>query len=242
MPIFLSISVLFVLALLIWLLQDLWQGRAHRQRHQAWAVEAAAWNGRAQRWSQFAQALQAGEVGGPLVPPPLPAEPPAPPIPGPGSGAQVPLAVIITALTGLVGAGGKIYLDSQAKALAAKTAVADSLLKQVQEWQSLETELFQYDLASWGRVRDHVAPPPGPGFVVTNPPHGVRLSRGSDLRNLYAKLGQMLRARCTGWRVALLCPGPRLWSASGLLLEPRLRLLHGGVRLMLVTGVVPAGA
>lgn len=166
MPIFLSISVLFVLALLIWLLQDLWQGRAHRQRHQAWAVEAAAWNGRAQRWSQFAQALQAGEVGGPLVPPPLPAEPPAPPIPGPGSGAQVPLAVIITALTGLVGAGGKIYLDSQAKALAAKTAVADSLLKQVQEWQSLETELFQYDLASWGRVRDHVAPPPGPGLTI----------------------------------------------------------------------------
>lgn len=98
------------------------------------------------------------------------------------------------------------------------------------------------DLALSQRTVSDVAPPPGPGFVVTNPPHGVRLSRGSDLRNLYAKLGQMLRARCPGWHVALLCPGPRLWSASGLLLEPRLRLLHGGVRLMLVTGVVPVGA
>jgi len=98
------------------------------------------------------------------------------------------------------------------------------------------------DLALSQRTLSDVVPPPGPGFVVTNPPHGVRLSRGRDLRDLYAKLGQVLRARCPGWRVALLCPGPRLWSASGLALEPRLRVLHGGLRLTLVTGVVPLAA
>lgn len=97
------------------------------------------------------------------------------------------------------------------------------------------------DLALSQRTLSDVSPPAGPGFVVTNPPHGVRLSRSGDLRDLYAKLGQVLRRRCPGWRVALLSPGPRLWNATGLALEPRLRLLHGGLRLTLVTGVVPEG-
>jgi len=82
----------------------------------------------------------------------------------------------------------------------------------------------------------------GPGWVVTNPPHGVRLARSGDLRNLYARLGQVLRERCAGWNVALLSPGPRLYRASGLPLEHRAWLLHGGLRLALVTGRVPEGS
>jgi putative N6-adenine-specific DNA methylase len=98
------------------------------------------------------------------------------------------------------------------------------------------------DLALSQRTLSDVAPPAGPGFVVTNPPHGVRLSRGRDLRDLYARFGAVMRARCPGWHVALLSPGPRLWNATGLALEPRLRVLHGGLRLALVTGVVPVSA
>jgi putative N6-adenine-specific DNA methylase len=89
------------------------------------------------------------------------------------------------------------------------------------------------------RALSDAAPPAGPGLVLTNPPHGVRLARGRDLRDLYARLGQVLRARCPGWRVALLSPGPRLWGATGLRLEPRLSVLHGGLRLALATGTVP---
>ncbi len=98
------------------------------------------------------------------------------------------------------------------------------------------------DITLSQRTLSDVRPPPRPGFVVTNPPHGVRLSRGADLRDLYAKLGQVLRVRCPGWHVALLCPGPGLWNAAGLAFEPRLRIRHGGLGLTLVTAAVPGAA
>ena len=39
-----------------------------------------------------------------------------------------------------------------------------------------------------------VTPPGGPGWVVTNPPYGLRVGANRDLRNLYAQLGNVLRA------------------------------------------------
>ncbi len=98
------------------------------------------------------------------------------------------------------------------------------------------------DLEISQRPLSALAVPAGPGWIVTNPPHGVRLSGRGDLRNLYARLGQVLRARCGGWHVALLSPGARLFEAAGLPLEPQRELLHGGLRLSLVTGRVPEGA
>lgn len=98
------------------------------------------------------------------------------------------------------------------------------------------------DLTITQRALSELEPPAGRGWLVTNPPHGVRLSRGRDLRDLYARLGQLLRARCPGWRVALLSPGPRLHSALGIPLEPALQLLQGGLRLSVMTGAVPDGA
>jgi putative N6-adenine-specific DNA methylase len=95
------------------------------------------------------------------------------------------------------------------------------------------------DLSISQRSLSKLEPPAGCGWLVTNPPHGVRLSRGRDLRDLYARLGQVLRARCPGWRVALLSPGARLHAAVGFPLEPALQLLHGGLRLSVMTGAVP---
>jgi putative N6-adenine-specific DNA methylase len=37
-------------------------------------------------------------------------------------------------------------------------------------------------------------PPAGPGWLVANPPYGVRLGKTGDLRDLYAQLGKVLRA------------------------------------------------
>jgi 23S rRNA G2445 N2-methylase RlmL len=74
---------------------------------------------------------------------------------------------------------------------------------------------------------------------VTKPPHGVRLSGRGDLRNLYARFGATLRARCPGWQVALLASHASLRAASGLPLEPRLQLASGGLRLTLFAGRVP---
>ncbi len=86
------------------------------------------------------------------------------------------------------------------------------------------------------QVVSDLAPPPGPGWVVTNPPYGLRLSEQGDLRNLYARFGQVLRQRCAGWWVAVLTSDPRLEHALGLEFDERRRmaLVNGGVRVHLV--------
>lgn len=82
-------------------------------------------------------------------------------------------------------------------------------------------------------------PPEGRGWIVSNPPYGVRLARSGDLRDLYASFGAVLRKRCAGWRVALLVADRRLLHASGLPLEVQASWRNGGLRVEVVTGVVP---
>lgn len=82
----------------------------------------------------------------------------------------------------------------------------------------------------------HLQPPPGPpGFIITNPPYGVRVSEREDVRNLYAAFGQILRERFTGWRVAFLCSEDGLAHATGLPLNPNqaTALVNGGLRVKL---------
>jgi len=85
-------------------------------------------------------------------------------------------------------------------------------------------------------------PPPGPGVIVTNPPYGVRVGRSRDLRDLYARLGQVLRRRCPGWRVALLSARAELAAQTKLDLSTALSTTNGGLRVRLLTGSVPAAA
>ncbi len=68
-----------------------------------------------------------------------------------------------------------------------------------------------------------------PGAVVTNPPYGRRLSRGTDLRALYARFGSVLRDRFPGWRVAFLTSDPALAGQTGLELSRTLRFKNGGI-------------
>ncbi len=42
------------------------------------------------------------------------------------------------------------------------------------------------------------------GSLVANPPYGVRVGESKSLRDLFARLGQVVHERCVGWRVALL--------------------------------------
>jgi putative N6-adenine-specific DNA methylase len=84
-----------------------------------------------------------------------------------------------------------------------------------------------------------ISPPAGPGWVVTNPPWGVRTDNGKDLRDLYARLGDVLRERCPGWRVAILSGDKRLLDRTRLELDSSLALVDGGLRVRLARGVVP---
>lgn len=84
-----------------------------------------------------------------------------------------------------------------------------------------------------------INPPSGPGWVVTNPPYGLRVSEGRDLRNLYAQFGNILRLRCPGWSVAVLSSDIILLGHTGLRLDTSLGLVNGGVSVRLGRGVVP---
>jgi putative N6-adenine-specific DNA methylase len=81
--------------------------------------------------------------------------------------------------------------------------------------------------------------PPAPGWVVTNPPYGVRLSKTEDLRNLYAQFGKILRARCPGWRVTMICDRIQLIHSTGLEFDKGISIMTGGLRVKLVTGQIP---
>lgn len=79
--------------------------------------------------------------------------------------------------------------------------------------------------------------PPGPGWVITNPPWGVRTGGGSgsggDLRNLYARLGQVVAA-AEGWSVGMLVADPRLAHHAGLPVREALTVQAGGRTLHLL--------
>lgn len=77
-----------------------------------------------------------------------------------------------------------------------------------------------------------------PGWVVTNPPYGVRVGVPAEIRRLYAAFGRALRERAPGWRLAMLSPEPRLdaitASEAGLRLAERLRTRNGGIPVRVV--------
>jgi putative N6-adenine-specific DNA methylase len=84
-----------------------------------------------------------------------------------------------------------------------------------------------------------VKPPPVPGWIVTNPPYGVRVSAHRDLRNLYAQIGKVLRAGCPGWNIAILCGNMTLLRHSGLVFDRSMPLSNGGLRIRFATGKIP---
>jgi len=81
--------------------------------------------------------------------------------------------------------------------------------------------------------------PVGSGWMVTNPPYGLRVSSSHDLRNLYAQFGKVLRLKCPAWQVAILCSDLNLIRNTGLHLDTSLAWVNGGVPVRLARGIVP---
>jgi putative N6-adenine-specific DNA methylase len=76
------------------------------------------------------------------------------------------------------------------------------------------------------------------GWIVTNPPYGLRVSATSDVRNLYAQLGNVLRASFKGWKVAVLANDRRLAGQIGIKLDTGLHFVNGGLPVVLARGSV----
>lgn len=83
----------------------------------------------------------------------------------------------------------------------------------------VQRSLSDVDLASIARE----------GLVIANPPYGLRVSEGADLRALYSRLGEVLRAGGRHWQLALLAPEQRLGIPLGLSLKSVLRTSNGGI-------------
>jgi putative N6-adenine-specific DNA methylase len=73
------------------------------------------------------------------------------------------------------------------------------------------------------------APDGPPGWIISNPPWGGRLAAGrtGDVRDVYARLGQVVADRFPGWGLALLVPDLRLAHAAGLRGDPLWRSRAG---------------
>lgn len=83
-----------------------------------------------------------------------------------------------------------------------------------------------------------VFPDSGRGWMVTNPPYGVRVGDVDRVRNLWARLGQVLRDRAVGWRVALLSPDASLERQLGVPMRLLAQTTNGGIPVRLVVGEV----
>lgn len=95
------------------------------------------------------------------------------------------------------------------------------------------------DIESNVHTVSRMAAAESPGLIASNPPYGVRIGERDRLRSLYAQLGNVLRARRQGWRVALLSADRVLERQTGLPLEERMATKNGGISVRLVVGEVP---
>lgn len=70
--------------------------------------------------------------------------------------------------------------------------------------------------------------PPGPkGFLVTNPPYGVRMGDRSELEEWYPKFGNLLKQRFAGWDVYVLTADSRLPKLIHLAPSRKIPLFNG---------------
>ena len=76
------------------------------------------------------------------------------------------------------------------------------------------------------------------GWVVTNPPYGVRVGDVDRVRDLWAQLGHVLRDRARGWRVALLSPDLALERQLRIPLHVAATTSNGGIPIRMMVGEV----
>ena len=88
------------------------------------------------------------------------------------------------------------------------------------------------------RAFSAIEPPSGAGWIVTNPPYGVRVSPTHDPRDLYTHLGDVLRSLCPGWQIGMLTASDFLAGHTHLQFDRALPLINGGIPVKFFVGKV----
>jgi putative N6-adenine-specific DNA methylase len=84
-----------------------------------------------------------------------------------------------------------------------------------------------------------VRPPDKPGWLITNPPYGVRVGAADTVRDLYAQLGNVARNALPGWGIGFLSPDRSLDTQPRITVTPAFETTNGGIRVRYLTGRVP---
>src|SRR6185503_15649730 len=85
-----------------------------------------------------------------------------------------------------------------------------------------------------------IQPPSEPGLVIGNLPYGKRV--GQDVRDLYAQFGNVMRAKCPGWRVGILAGSLALARETRLPFGEPLMVENGGLRVPFVMSASPVAS
>lgn len=97
------------------------------------------------------------------------------------------------------------------------------------------------DIAISGRAISGVEFPDGAGWIISNPPYGIRVGESAPLRNLYAQIGKIMRGPALGYRLALLSADPGLEAQLRMDLEDVFRTTNGGIPVRLVRSLRTTG-
>jgi putative N6-adenine-specific DNA methylase len=81
--------------------------------------------------------------------------------------------------------------------------------------------------------------PEASGWIVTNPPYGVRVGDARALRDLYATLGRLVADRYPTYALAMLSANRTLERQLGLPLEEALRTTNGGIPVRVIRSKRP---
>ena len=91
------------------------------------------------------------------------------------------------------------------------------------------------ELISLGRSEiAELAPPPGPGILIFNPPYGKRLGEAEALKPLYKEIGDVLKQRCKGYTAYLFTGNLELAKSVGLKAARRIVLYNGPIECRLL--------
>ena len=72
------------------------------------------------------------------------------------------------------------------------------------------------------------------GWLITNPPYGVRV--GTDVRNIYAKVGSLMRTSYQHWQLGILTASPGLERQLALPLKRMFESKNGGIPIRFMVG------
>jgi 23S rRNA (guanine2445-N2)-methyltransferase len=86
----------------------------------------------------------------------------------------------------------------------------------------------------WRGELGELAPPPGPGVLIFNPPYGKRLGEEEALRPLYKQIGDVLKQRCKGYTAYLFTGNLELAKSVGLKASRRIVLFNGPIECRLL--------